>query len=128
MLSSGTTPDTTAREGNAQDTPAVVAELMDGDRLSLAQAAELFPPGRQGRPCSPSCVWRWISSGTKAADGRTVRLESAKAGKRVFTSRAAVRRFLVALNAPAGAAPPAPRPAAVPSHAKAAGELRKRGV
>lgn len=93
----------------APDCPAVARELLDGLGVSFSQAARLIPPGRGGRPTSPSTLWRWARTGCRGADGQTVRLEVARMGCRWLTSRPALERFLARLNGqqPRPLAPPA---------------------
>lgn len=68
-------------------------DLSAEQTLSLVQAAALLPPARQGRPVSPSCVFRWIKDGVRTPDGRTVRLEAVRLSGRWLTSREALQRF-----------------------------------
>jgi hypothetical protein len=71
------------------------AALLLGESLiSLAQAARLFPPNRQGKPVHVTTLQRWVLDGI-----RGVHLEAARAGGRWVTSREAVARFLAALTA-----------------------------
>jgi hypothetical protein len=56
--------------------------------LTTAQAAKLLPPTRQGKPVSPSTVWRWIEHGSHG-----VRLEAVKLPHGWRTSAAALQRF-----------------------------------
>jgi hypothetical protein len=100
---------TTKHRGPA-DSERVRAEVLAGQGLTLRDAGLLFPPLRQGRPVSPSCVWRWADSGGKTPDGRRVHLEVAWLSSRWLTSRPAVARFLEALNS----APPGGQAGAAP--------------
>jgi hypothetical protein len=61
--------------------------------LSLAAAAKLLPPGRNGRRCHLSTILRWVLRGAKAPDGTVVRLEACRLGSRWLTSREALQRF-----------------------------------
>jgi hypothetical protein len=63
------------------------------DVLSLAAAAKLVPPARNGRRCHLSTILRWVLRGAKAPDGTLVRLEACRIGSRWLTSRQALRRF-----------------------------------
>jgi hypothetical protein len=60
--------------------------------LSLPAAARIIPPGRRGRPVSPSCLVRWILDGVKTPGG-VVRLEAIRLGGRWITSVEALHRF-----------------------------------
>jgi hypothetical protein len=71
----------------------VLDEIGAGDRVGLTDA------GRE-RGVSGPTVFRWATRGCRAADGTRVRLEYARIGGRLLTSRAALDRFLVALNSP----------------------------
>jgi hypothetical protein len=75
--------------------------------LSIPQAVCLFPPVRQGRQVSRSCIHRWILTGARGPGGERVRLEALRVGARWATSMAAVERFLSRLTPEVGG--PAPR-------------------
>ena len=68
-------------------------DLRNEEPITLAAAARLFPPTRQGRPISLSAIFRWISDGIKGPDGKRIRLEAARVGGRWLTSVAALERF-----------------------------------
>jgi hypothetical protein len=93
--------------------------LLNGEPLvSLTAAGLLLPahrgPGRVGGPT----VFRWITRGVRAVDGRVVRLEAVRVGSRWLTSTAAIQRFSAALSAPATTPmPPAPTRPSRPSSA-----------
>jgi hypothetical protein len=72
----------------------ILSEIAAGLGLSLAQAARRLPSARQGRPVSPSCLWRWIARGIILPDGRCVRLEAARLADRWLTSEPAIERFV----------------------------------
>lgn len=118
---------TSSSTGNV--TPQVIAEILGGDRMSLSNAAKLFPGGRQDKPMSPSCIWRWIRDGIRSDGGVRVRLEAARVGKRWHTSAAACRRFVLAMNGVAEESMERALPKSeVRPHTVAEGELRRRGV
>lgn len=78
--------------------------LLGEELLGLAAVAKLFPAARGTRATvNPSTVNRWIFKGTKARNGEVIKLEHARAGSRVLTSRQAVARFVAALTAADGA-------------------------
>lgn len=113
----------------------VLAEVQAGDGLSPAAAGRLFPGHRGGKSVDPSTVFRWITGGTAAPDGRRVKLEAVRVGGRWITSRGAVARFVAALTAAADPAAPNPgapvtRTPADRSHAtaKAIDALKKMGA
>jgi hypothetical protein len=69
--------------------------------LTLSQAAALFPPRRGNAKVATSTLWRWYTRGS-----RGVRLEVARVGGAVYTTREAIRDFVVARS---GATPSAPQ-------------------
>lgn len=69
-------------------------DLKSEAALSLAQAAKLIPPTRQGKPVHVSTLVRWILHGV-----RGIKLEAARIGGRWVTSHEAIERFSVALTA-----------------------------
>ena len=77
------------------DAPDLLSETVGG----LHQATAWFP-AINGRHPSPASVWRWCTRGIRQRDGRVVRLEYGKAGRRLFTSKEAIGRFCRALTAP----------------------------
>ncbi len=101
--------------------------------LSLAQAARRFPSSRQGKPVSPSCVWRWYRHGVKVPGGGVVRLECVRVAGRWLTSIEAISRFVARQTTPAEAeATPTPTPrtptARRRASERAARELNKIGI
>jgi hypothetical protein len=66
---------------------------LSDELMSLSQAARRLPRLRNGRPVSPSTVWRWASRGL-----RGVRLEIIRIGGVACTSAAALRDFFATLN------------------------------
>jgi Protein of unknown function (DUF1580) len=79
------------------DTNQVLTEIQSGDSLSLSKAAKLVP-GSSGGHANPCTIFRWAETGCRAADGQRVRLEHVRSGGRIFTSAAAVQRFLMRLT------------------------------
>jgi hypothetical protein len=99
--------------------------------LSLAQAADLLPPGRGGARPTVGCILRWILKGAKAPSGDLVRLDAIRLGGRWVTSREAIQRFAEALTPQLnGNAVLPPRSAAKRRQAseRAAKELEKLGI
>lgn len=66
---------------------------------------------RTGRHPHPSVIYRWATTGRKARDGSTVRLDAVVCGAGLGTSREAVERFFAELTARSGL--PVTAPAAV---------------
>lgn len=81
------------------DIQQVLSEVLAGDSVALSRVGEAFPGHRKNTHINPATTWRWASKGTKAADGRIVRLEAVRIGNRWLTSTAAVARFVTALTA-----------------------------
>lgn len=79
-------------------TTPLLDEIIAGDALGLGAAARLLPAHRGSGRANPTTVWRWITSGARASDGRAVRLEAARVGGRWLTSRGALTRFIRALS------------------------------
>jgi hypothetical protein len=82
--------------------------------ISLAQAARLLPPGRNGRPVTLGCVLRWILRGAKAPDGHRVHLEAVRLGGRWLTSKEGLQRFAEALTPTLGGSTTASTPLVQP--------------
>lgn len=106
------------------------SDLLNEEVISLGTAARLFPGARGAERVNPSTVFRWATRGVTSAAG-VVKLESFRAGTRLFTTRESVARFVEALTvravpvvAPAVRTPAARRRAA----AAAAEALRKAGA
>jgi len=110
----------------------VITEIINGDSLTLGQAAKLLPAHRgKGEHADTSSVWRWATAGAKDSCGQIVKLEVAKYGGRHLTSRYALARFSAAHTAPAGpppadATPEKPRTAAARQKSRAAASARMK--
>ncbi len=91
--------------------PQVIAEVLAGDGLSLAEAARVVPAFRPGKPTHAATLWRWAAKGVRLDNGTIVRLETCRIGGRQMTSRAALGRFIAAQTPPADTDPkPIPAP------------------
>lgn len=98
---------------DADGVPQVLHEIQSGQGLSLSAAGRMFPAHRGSGTVDPSTVWRWVTRGAQAADGRPVKLEAVRLPGSWRTSRPAVARFVAALTpAPDPTTPPARTPAA----------------
>jgi len=98
---------------------------------SLAQAANLLPPGRGGARPTLGCDLRWVLKGAKSPSGELVRLEAIRLGGRWLTSREALQRFAERLTPSLDGEPPAaPRTANQRRQAseRAARELEGMGI
>lgn len=73
----------------------LVSRLVSEGLIGLSVAAKLFPPYRNNRPVTPSCLLRWVTEGYKFRNGETIKLESIRLVSRYATSKQAVERFLV---------------------------------
>jgi hypothetical protein len=71
--------------------------------LTMPEAASLLPKRRGGAKVSLTSLWRWSTRGAKG-----VRLETVRVGSSVYTTRAALRRFIEARTTAAVAQAPAP--------------------
>jgi hypothetical protein len=79
---------------------------LSDELLTLPQAAALFPRRRAGSKVSTTTLWRWYTRGS-----RGVRLEVARVGGQVYTTRDAIRDFVAARSVAGGApVPQAPSP------------------
>src|SRR5207248_1081375 len=99
----------------------VIAEILAGDGLSLAEAARVVPAFRSGKPTHTATLWRWAAKGVRLRDGTVVRLETCRIGGRQMTSRAALGRFIAAQTWPCSLPTEPPR-ARQSETAKAASE------
>jgi hypothetical protein len=84
-------------------------DITTEDALSLTDAAKVLPKGRNGARPQLSTLLRWILGGVRALDGRLVRLEAVRLGRKWVTSRQALQRFVAALtpsHSDTGASPP----------------------
>jgi hypothetical protein len=82
----------------ADSVPQVLVEIQSGGGLSLSAAGRLFPGHRGTGTVDPSTVFRWVTRGAKATDGRLAKLEAVRVGGRWLTSRGAVARFVASLT------------------------------
>jgi hypothetical protein len=76
----------------------LLEEVLAGRGVCLRAAAALLPAGPSGRPASAGTLARWASAGARRPDGRRVRLQAVRVGGRLYTSEAALLRFLTQLN------------------------------
>jgi hypothetical protein len=61
--------------------------------VTYADAVKRLPKLREGKSMAASTIYRWASTGSKAADGTRVRLETIKIGGTCCTSLEALQRF-----------------------------------
>ena len=107
----------------------VATEVAAGEGIYLAAAAQLFPPHREGRAVSGSCVFRWCTDGIKLSDGRRVFLGHVRLAGRILTTRGAIKRFLEGESPqPADAATPISRADAANTSARTRGSGAAREV
>jgi hypothetical protein len=69
-------------------------EIARGEGLPLAKAAKRFPPYRQGKAVTLSCLVRWVLSGVIGPDGSLIKLEAARCAGRWLTSERAIADFV----------------------------------
>jgi hypothetical protein len=72
-------------------------ELIEDDRISLADACRLLP-SRNGKPPHLYTVRRWASHGVKGTDGKLVRLRAFRVGRTWYTRRAWISEFIEILT------------------------------
>ena len=58
----------------SQSAPTLAEEVVNGLGLGCAEVARMIPPRRNGRPCHPSCIHRWMHDRCRAG-GKVIRLE-----------------------------------------------------
>ena len=107
---------------DAEVVPQVLTEIQAGEGLSLSAAGRLFPGHRGGKSVDPSTVFRWVTKGTRAPNGVSVKLEAVRVGVRWLTSRGAIARFVAALT---DASTPAPE-SQVKTHTSAGRNAAKK--
>jgi hypothetical protein len=113
--------------------PQIIAEVLAGEGISLAEAAHLVPSFRPGRPTNAATVWRWSARGVRLHNGLVVKLETCRIGGRQMTSRAALGRFIAAqtllFDVEPGPTPAPPTPARRSRLARRASEeLERLGI
>ena len=88
--------------GQGEGTPivsaAIAERLLSEGLITLADAAKLLPPTREGKPVSKSALFRWATRGKHGVRLEAIRLS----GPGLFTSRPAIARFAAALTARGG--------------------------
>lgn len=104
----------------SESVPDLLNEIQAGEGQSLSAVGRQFPAHRGGGTVDPSTVFRWVKSGSRAADGRIVRLEACRVGGRWITTRSAVARFIAALSAPTRPSDPNPVPRSPAARSRAA--------
>ena len=77
--------------------------ITNEDVIPLSDVPKELPPLRRGRRVHKSTVYRWTSRGTNG-----IRLEVAKIGGTLVTSREALQRFVDRLTAKAAGEVPPP--------------------
>jgi hypothetical protein len=70
-----------------------VIDLQTERLVSLAEAAKLVPPGRQGKSTHVGTLLRWVLKGCRAPNGGKVKLEAIRLGGKWATSSEALQRF-----------------------------------
>ena len=71
-------------------------EIVAGHGEQLSRACRRFPPHRQGKSVTLSCLVRWITSGVRGPNGQRIRLEAVRLAGRWITTPQAILRFLEA--------------------------------
>ncbi|OAI40492.1 hypothetical protein AYO40_00735 [Planctomycetaceae bacterium SCGC AG-212-D15] len=78
------------------EAPDVIAEIADGQGMSLKDIAKLLPSSRAGKPAHFSSILRWVVNGVKVPGVGRVKLEAARLGGKWVTTKAALMRFMAA--------------------------------
>lgn len=73
-------------------------EIMNGDKVSLAEVASQFQGGGLRTIVRHTTVWRWCVEGLSRPGGRLYLEHCYDDKSDIFTSRAAVARFLARRN------------------------------
>ena len=76
------------------------AEIAAGRGMALEAVRDRIPADATGRPLSRVTLYGWVQEGVRTGDGRVVRLEAAKVGRRWFTSEGAIERFVAGQQRP----------------------------
>jgi hypothetical protein len=109
----------------------LLEEIESGQGETLTRAARRLPRTRQDRPVTPSCLFRWVTTGAIGPNGQRVKLEAARIAGKWVTTPGAIRRFVQA-QTPHGSAqaPTFPRSASQRHRAneRAREQLEKRGM
>jgi hypothetical protein len=106
-------------------------EIAAGHGEPLSRARWRFPPHRQGKPVTLSCLIRWVTSGVRSPSGQRIRLEAARLSGRWVTTPQAIARFLEAQTPQLDDSSehrPAGRNARQRASERAANELERLGI
>ena len=95
-------------------------DITTEDTLTLTDACKVLPRGRNGARPQLSTLLRWVLEGVRGLDGRLVRLEAVRLGRKWVTSRAALQRFAAALTPALSDATSSPRPRSPTTRRRAA--------
>jgi hypothetical protein len=85
-------------------------DITTEDTLTLTDACKVLPRGRNGARPQLSTLLRWVLEGVRGLDGRLVRLEAVRLGRKWVTSRQALQRFTTALTSGLENPPTSPPP------------------
>jgi len=103
--------------------------LRDEKQFPLKDAADAMPPGRSGKKCHFSTIWRWVTKGALAPDGSRVRLEAFRRPGVWMTSAEAMERFFARITPHFESdIPPRTPTQRAKASARAALELEKAGI
>lgn len=108
-----------------------MTNLLDQEPLVLISVlAGEVPSPRARRPVGGNTIWRWLSKGVRAPNGRVVKLEALRIAGRYYSSREALGRFISAQQETTVAGLPASRPPATRQREsdRAAEELKAAGL
>jgi len=76
-----------------------MGHVVERPRLrSLSEAADQFPPSRNGRPVHVATLTRWITDGVRGREGEHIRLKAKRLPGRWVVTDEAVAEFIDALT------------------------------
>lgn len=101
-----------------------MSRLLGEQPIALADAAKLLPKNRSGKAVHVATLYRWAARGHKG-----VRLEIVRLGGRVYTSAAALERFIARCSAGGRAVDTPAKPGRkTAGYERAARELAAAGI
>jgi hypothetical protein len=88
--------------GPAEEHPVLTEQLLEeletGQGEDLRRLARYAPSNEAGSGIHSATLHRWIMKGVKVPSGKRIRLEAARLGGKWVSTRAALRRFILAQN------------------------------
>lgn len=109
----------------------LLVEIAAGQGEPLTRLARRIPSYRSGRPCTLSCLVRWVLNGVQLPNGERVTLEAARLAGRWISTPGALSRFIKAQTPRFGDIEPVrirTLNQRTKASARAARELKKSGI